>query len=195
MRATMRIGIFGGTFDPPHEGHREVARHAIRELALDHLIVIPAATPPHKIGNGVTEAHIRLEMAREGFRGIDKVLVSDIEVVREGPSYTVDTLRELRSAYPDADLFLVIGSDQGAVLHTWKDVDEIGRLATVVITRRAGEPALAGDTPIPCTFVEWDIIARSSTDIRKEIAAGAPLETLVPFGAAAIIRRENLYQR
>ena len=191
----MRIGLLGGTFDPPHLGHLVIAQEALHQLGLDRLLVIPAAVPPHKRDRRITDGDVRLEMARVAFGGVDGVDVSDLELEREGPSYTVDTLRSLREAHPGAELVLLVGADQVRELDTWKEGAEVRRLATLGVFRRAGqEPALpggAGDGRV----VELEIprLDVSSTEIRRRVGAGEPVRFLVPDAVLAVVRREGLY--
>ncbi|MEJ2206582.1 MAG: nicotinate (nicotinamide) nucleotide adenylyltransferase, partial [Gemmatimonadota bacterium] len=117
----LRIGLFGGTFDPPHIGHVTVARDVADALDLDMVLWIPAGVPPHKPGEEVSSAELRLEMAEAAADADRRFRVTDMELRREGPSFTVDTLRATRREHPDADLFLIVGADQLKVLDTgWR---------------------------------------------------------------------------
>jgi nicotinate-nucleotide adenylyltransferase len=187
----MRLGIFGGTFDPPHVGHLIAAQEIHHQLALDQLLIIPAAVPPHKRDREVTSAAVRLEMTTAAFAGDDRFRVSDVEVRREGASYTVDTLRALRDEWPDAELVLAMGADQAAELGTWKEPEAIRRLATVAAFAREGQAVPEGwEGPVvPVPFMEI-----SSTEIRRRVAAGEPVSYLVAEPVEAIIRREGLYR-
>ena len=192
----MKLGILGGTFDPPHIGHLVIAQEALHQLGLDRLLVIPAAVPPHKRDRQITEGDVRLEMARAAFGEIKGVEVSDLELKRDGPSYTVDTLRALRERHPDAELVLLVGADQVRELDTWKEGAEVRRLATLGVFRRAGEaPDLPGG-PDGGRVVELEIprLDVSSTEIRRRVGAGEPVRWLVPDGVLGIVQREGLYR-
>lgn len=186
----MRLGIFGGTFDPPHIGHLVVAQEVHFRLGLDRVLWVPAAFPPHKRDLDITPGALRLAMVRAAVGDDERFEASDIELRRDGPSYTVDTLRELRERHPDEELFLIVGADQLAELGTWKEPEEIRRLATVVGLARAGErPPAREDVSI----VEVPRIDVSSTEIRRRVAVGDPVSYLIIRGAEDIIRREGLY--
>lgn len=190
----MRLGIFGGTFDPPHLGHLIVAQDACSALTLDGVLFVLAASPPHKQGRAHTPADIRLEMVQAATAGDPRLRPCDIELCRDGPSYTVDTLRQLAAENPAAELFLLIGADQAREFGTWRAPDEIAALATVVALSREGEAA----PPEPALpWMRWLPVTRidvSATDIRRRVAAGEPIRYLVPTAVEAIIRREGLYR-
>jgi nicotinate-nucleotide adenylyltransferase len=198
----VRLGIFGGTFDPPHVGHLIVAQDAVRALHLDRIAFVPAALPPHKRGVSITAAALRLGMVRAAVAGDDRFAVDDIEVQRDGPSYTVDTLRAYRERYPDAELFLLLGADQYADFETWREAAEIRKLAAVAVLARQGESGTTtGDDldeggedganrPLHVTVTRIDI---SSTDIRRRVAAGEPIRYLVPSPVERLIRECALY--
>lgn len=190
----MRIGVFGGTFDPPHLGHLVAAQELHVRLALDRLLLVPAAAPPHKPDREVTAAGVRLEMLRAAVAGDDRFEVSELEIRRAGASYTVDTLRALRDEHPDAELLLAIGSDQLAEFGSWREPEAIVRLATLVTFDRPGAPAADG-SGWPARAVSVPEIAVSSTDIRRRVANDEPITYLVPAAVEAIIRRESLYRR
>lgn len=188
----MNIGILGGTFDPPHLGHLVAAQEAFVTLSLDRLLFVPAAEPPHKLDARISSARIRLEMLRAAVAGNARFEVSTIELDRSGPSYTVDTLRQLRTEFPSAALFLLIGIDQVREFSSWREPDEVLRLAEVVMLSRAGEDAgsQAGFVRQTVAVTRLDI---SSTLIRARIAHGQPIRYLVPDAVEEIIRREGIY--
>jgi nicotinate-nucleotide adenylyltransferase len=188
----MRIGIFGGTFDPPHVGHLIAAQEVYEQLGLDRLLLIPAAVPPHKRDETVSPGEVRLEMLRAAVAGDDRFEVSEVELERDGPSYTVDTLRALRTDHPDAELFLAMGADQLDAFDTWKAPDEIVGLATLVTFGRSGTEPESGGRPV--TRVEVPEIDISSTLIRQRVARGAPIRYLVAAGVESIIRASALYR-
>lgn len=188
----MKLGIFGGTFDPPHLGHLIVAQDVWSALGLDQVVFLPAAQPPHKRGREITAADIRLRMVLAAVEGDDRFTVSDVELQRAGPSFTVDTLRAVRESRPGDSLYLLIGADQVRELHTWREPGEIVNLATVVGLSRGGEriePA-PGLEVLPLEVTRIDV---SATMIRERVAAGQPIRYLVPPGVEQIIRQESLY--
>lgn len=196
----LRVGVFGGTFDPPHVGHVAVARDVADRLALDRLLWIPARIPPHKRDEAVTPGGLRLEMVRAAAARDPRFEASDIELEREGPSYTVDTLRLLRERFPGADLFLVMGADQVRTLeHGWKDPEEVLRLATPALMDREGEGAAEVAPPLPgmerAVHVPVTRVDVSATQIREAVAAGRDVSHWLPEGVLGVIRREGLYRR
>lgn len=185
----MRIGLFGGTFDPPHYGHLIAAQDACEALALDRILFIPAGSPPHKQERRLTPAAVRVEMVRQAIAGDARFVLDDRETRRRGPSYTVDTLRDLRRESPDAEFHLLIGSDQYAELDTWRGVPEIRRLSRIAVLDREGAGAVGGeDQRVRVTRVDI-----SASDLRRRAAAGRSLRYLVPPAVLAIIEAAGLY--
>jgi nicotinate-nucleotide adenylyltransferase len=194
-----RLGIFGGTFDPPHVGHVAVAEDVVRHLRLDRLIWIPAGDPPHKPERPVTPAGLRLEMTRAAVAGHPRFEVSEIEVRRPGPSYTVDTVRALHATHPSARLFLVLGADQVRTLDTgWREPATILELATLALMDRAGEDALEVGPDLPgmerAIHVPVRRVDVSSTEVRARVAEGKDISALVSPGVLAVMERERLYR-
>ena len=187
----MKVGLFGGTFDPPHLGHLIVAQEVHFRLGLDRVLWVPAAIPPHKRGRSITAATIRLEMVRAAIADDSRFSVSDLEVRRSGPSYTADTLRQLREQRPADELFLIVGADQLRELHTWREPDMISRLATVVGFSRAGEEAPAVEGVV---VVEVPRIDVSSTEVRRRVAAGEPVSYMIPAAVEGVVRGRELYR-
>lgn len=193
-----RIGMFGGAFDPPHIGHVALARAAVEQLRLDQLRVFPTGQAWHK-SRELSPAADRLAMARLAFAEVPCAFVDDRELHRSGPTYTVDTLRELRAEFPNAVLLLVIGADQAEALHSWREGAEIARLATISIAARARPVNAAGAfdpsnlPPGPREAVELPPIPVSSTDIRRRAAAGQGISQLVPPRVASYIDQHHLY--
>jgi nicotinate-nucleotide adenylyltransferase len=171
-----RVGILGGTFDPPHVGHLVVAQDAIDALELDLLLVVPAARPPHR--DAVLDAATRYDLARRAFEGDPRIRVSDVELERSGPSWTVDTLewakRELR---PDG-LYLIVGADQLRAFGEWKEPERILRLARLAVMTRPGEE-VAG-TDVPHEMIEVTRVDLSSTRIRSRLEQGRSIRYMVP---------------
>lgn len=175
-----RLGVLGGTFDPPHVGHLVVAQDVYEGLELDRLLVVPAARPPHR--DARLPAAVRLELVRRSFHGDDRIEVSDLEFHREGPSYTVDTLAQLRRERSPDELWCVIGADQLAELHEWHEPLRIPELARLAVMSRGDEPAGPKGAasgveyePVPVTRVEL-----SSTRVRERLDAGRSVRYLVP---------------
>lgn len=171
-----RIGIFGGTFDPPHIGHLVVAQDVWERLELDRLIVIPAGHPPHR--EAVLGAEERLALVRRAFDDDDRIQVSDIEVRRNGPSWTVDTLEWARREMNPDTLFLIVGADQLRSFHGWKEPERILSLARLAVMTRPGEEM--GETDVPCDVVEVTRVELSSTRIRKRLEEGESIRYMVP---------------
>ena len=191
-----RIGLLGGTFDPPHLGHLTVAADVCKAISLDEIWLVPAASPPHKPDDPITDPHVRLELLRALVEvGLGRVKISDVEIARDGTSYSVDTLRVLTTDFPEHEFYLVMGVDQFVTLSAWKEPEEIGRLATVVVMGREGvvPPKVApgtGVTGIPVDVTRVDV---SSTQVRERVGRGEDVRELVGEGVAGLIERYQLY--
>jgi nicotinate-nucleotide adenylyltransferase len=190
----VNIGVFGGTFDPPHIGHLIAAQDATAALSLNRVIFVPAADPPHKRGVQVSAASVRSEMLRAAIAGDPRFEISSCELDRAGPSYTVDTLRELRKLHPGAALQLLIGVDQVQEFGSWREPDEIIKLAAVVMLARAGSDQVAPEANFVRQTVAVTRVDVSSTLIRTRVAVGMPIRYLVPDAVAKIIERDGLYR-
>ena len=190
----LRLGVLGGTFDPPHLGHLIVAHDVAEGLGLDRVLLVLAARPPHK-SRALSPAELRLEMLEAALAHDPVLVASDIEVRRAGPSYTIDTLGEIRARYPEAELVLVIGTDQWQQFEGWKDPQGIARMATIAVMTREGEdPAAVGPgVAIPSHVVPVTRIDVSATDVRERARQGRSIRHLVPQAAHRIIEREELY--
>ena len=186
----MRIGIYGGTFDPPHIAHLIVAQDALRALQLDHILFVPSAQPPHKQDRSVTPAEVRLALVRAAIAGDARFEVSDIEVRRPGLSFTVDTLRELRANRPADKFVLLLGADQYAEMDSWRDPGEIRRLAELAVMDRDGTGAVPRDGVQRVLVTRIDL---SSSAIRELCAEGESIQYLVPDRVRAEIKRRGLY--
>ncbi len=193
---TRRLGLFGGTFDPPHLGHLALAEWARDELKLDRVVFMPAARPPHKRGRVRTPTAARLAMARLAVRGHRGFEVSALEAGRRGPSYTVDTLRALRDRSPGAEWFLLLGQDSLAELASWKDPEALVRLATPVVAARPGARARRAARVFGRRVVWLDNpgIEVSSSGIRERVRRGRSIRYLVPDAVARYIARAGLYR-
>jgi nicotinate-nucleotide adenylyltransferase len=197
----MRVGILGGTFNPPHLGHLVAAQEAYRELGLDQVLLIPASTPPHKPVEDEPGARHRLELCRLAVGDDDRFSVSDLELQREGPSYTVDTLQILKDHASSNDLFLILGGDIAAGLPRWHEPERVLELATVAVAKRRGtareavEEALAGlKGGERARFFEMPGIGISSTMVRHRVRCGQPIRYFVPDGVKQYIETHGLYR-
>jgi nicotinate-nucleotide adenylyltransferase len=194
-----RVGVFGGAFDPPHAAHSALVMAALEQLQLDELLVVPTGEAWHK-SRGLTPAVHRLEMVRLAFARLDRVVVDPREVRRNGPSYTVDTLAELRDEMPIDILFLIIGEDQATALTTWHRWREIPDFATICVAARAGIAgarstfdALTGGL-VPFQTIELPPMDISATDIRERLATRQSVVPLVFEPVARYIAHHHLYQ-
>jgi nicotinate-nucleotide adenylyltransferase len=191
--------LLGGTFDPFHFGHLAAADAAADCANLDRVLFIPAGQPPHR-APAVASPQQRLEMCRLGIEGESQFEVSDVELKRDGPSYTVDTLEEMRRARPDDELFLILGWDAARLFSTWHKPDEVSRLATVVVVARPGSDApreedlrgvgLDKANVILCMRTTPDV---SASEVRKAMAAGVAITGKVPKAVERYISEHRLY--
>jgi nicotinate-nucleotide adenylyltransferase len=196
-RPVRRLGLFGGTFDPPHLGHLALAEWAREQLHLDRVVFMPAGRPPHKRGAPVTTAVRRIAMTRLAVRGNPAFQVSTLEARRAGPSFTVDTLRDLSALHPGARLYLLMGADSLEEFSSWHAPREILRLATLAVAARPGRSRRAGRrTTRASAIVRLDNpgIELSSSAIRARARAGRSVRYLVPDAVAAYIVRHRLYR-
>ena len=197
-----RIGIYGGTFNPPHLGHIQAARCAVAALGLDRLLLIPDRIAPHKVmPEGSASPEQRLEMLRIAANGAEKIQVSDMELRREGKSFTYETVLELRRMYPDAELTLFMGTDMFLSFHNWREPETILKHASLAVFYRGerGEvekihsrKAEMEQQGHRVTLVENPVVNISSTDLRRMLVFGCA-EPFLPEGVAAYIRRNGLY--
>jgi nicotinate-nucleotide adenylyltransferase len=196
MAPVARLGIFGGTFNPPHVAHLIGAQLALEQLALDRLLFIPTNIPPHKSDHDIAEPEHRLAMTRLAVNDNPLFDVSDIEIRREGKSYTIDTIRELRRQYGSANLYLLIGLDMLAIFDSWKDHDAILQETTIVVMLRPGNriEEIPETLRTRVTLLEMPQLDISSTAIRKRVAAGLPVRYYVPDDVGAYIARHSLYK-
>lgn len=190
--------MFGGAFDPPHRAHRELAARALAQLQLDRLYVFPTGQAWHKARH-LTAAEHRLGMARLAFADLPGVRVDDRELRRAGPTYTLDTLRELRAEHPQAQLYLLIGEDQAASFSTWRGWPEIARLATLVVARRGGPDAgglerLRALDGVCVLALDSPEMPESATEIRHQLTMGRDITELVAPGVARYIAQHHLYR-
>jgi len=192
------LGLFGGTFDPPHVGHLALAEWARERLRLDRVLFIPAGQPPHKRARPISSAAARLAMIRLATRGHPSFEVSTLELEAEGPSFTVDTLRRIGARHPRARLFLVVGADSLDEFRTWRSPAEILACATLAVGARpgAGRPATrAWATRHGVVWLGNPALEVSSSLVRERARAGRSLRYLVPDAVARYIVRHRLYRR
>jgi nicotinate-nucleotide adenylyltransferase len=196
----LRVGILGGAFNPPHTGHLVCAQEALVQLELDKVLFVPVGQAPHRELAGDPGAEERLEMVELATAEDERFEVSRVEIDREGPSYTADTLRGLHETAPDDELFLILGGDQAAALAGWHEPEEVLALATVAVLERLSWSRqaigiklsrLQGGRAI--RYLEMPIIQISSSAIRRRAAAGRPIRYLVPDKVAAYIEANGLY--
>jgi len=190
-----RIGVFGGTFDPIHAGHLAIARAAMDQARLDKVLFVIAAAPPHKPGDSITPAEMRVAMTAAAVTGEPGFELSRIELDRPGPSYTADTLNLLHEQMPEARLFFIVGYDSALDLPKWRRPEEIVRAATLLIA-----PRPESTRPLP-PFLEGRHLMLdmpqcplSSSDIRARLKQGEDLKDALPEGVARIIRENRLYR-
>lgn len=189
-----RIGVLGGTFDPPHLGHLAVALDVHHALELDRTLLVVANDPWQKSADrAVTDAGTRLRMVEAMVAGFDGLESSDAEIRRGGETYTADTLEDLGAATPDASFFLVVGSDAAAGIDTWKRPDDVRRLATTVVVDRGGVTGGRPPKGWPHVVVEVPSLEISSSDLRERFAAGRPVAAMMAPAVVDLVRSTGLY--
>ena len=189
----MRVGLFGGTFDPPHLGHLVTAVNVRHVLKLDLIVLMVANDPWQKHGTReVASAQDRLMMVQAAIAGVDGLLAGDDEITRGGPSYTADTLAVLHQRYRGAEIFTIVGDDAAAKFGSWQRADEIAKQSTLVVVDRPGSPLLP-----PSEFnwhrVEVPRLEVSSSDLRARFIDGRPLKYLVSDAVLQVIAERRLY--
>ncbi|QDT29057.1 Nicotinate-nucleotide adenylyltransferase [Gimesia panareensis] len=198
----MRIGIFGGTFDPVHNGHLLLAEQCREQAALDEVWLIPAGAPPHKETSGITPGKQRREMLEFASAGNPTFVIKDLELHREGPSYTVETLRQLKESHPDNDFFLIIGADSVRDFHTWREPAAILEQAHLIGVNRPNIslPDLSelkeklGEAVVEkITWVTMPGIDLSSTDIRQRVQENKSVRYMTPRAVEVYIHNNRLY--
>jgi nicotinate-nucleotide adenylyltransferase len=189
----VRLGVYGGSFDPPHVGHLLVVSDALEALGLDRVIWVPTAVQPLKGDVAGAAPEHRLAMVEAAIGGDERFAASPIEIARGGLSYTVDTLAALAGEYPGAARFLIIGMDSVATFHRWREPQRIMELAQVAVLQRATD-AVATPVPPGMRVVTARRVDVSSTEVRDRVRAGKPIRGFVPDAVARIIERAGLYR-
>lgn len=188
-----RIGIYGGSFDPVHNGHLLVAQAAIEELALDWLIFVPAARSPFKPDAAPAPAHERVRLLRLALAGNTRCSIDPLELERGGVSFTVDTVREFHRRHPAATLVYLVGDDHVATLPKWKDAAELATLAEFAVIPRPGHEPAGLPEPFRGRRLRGFPLGVSSSQIRDRVRQGLTLRALVPVAVAEAIVNNRLY--
>ena len=192
----MKIGVFGGTFNPIHLGHTLGAAHVMKELALDQVLFVPVKNPVHKELDGNTSPEERFEMLKLAIKHVPAFSIETIELERDEPSYTIYTLQALNKKYPESKLYLIIGTDSFNSLDSWLDHGAIYDLALIAVMRRVGDEPLRDDLihQIPgLVRVNNELIDISSSLVRQHARSGLPLDGLVSDSVAEYIKNKGLY--
>ena len=187
------IAVFGGSFDPVHNGHVMIARSALAELELDRLIVMPAAQSPFKPDQTLAPAAARMEMLRAAFSGEPEIEISSWELDRGGVSYSIETLRALAAEHPEAQLFYLIGADHVATLPQWREADALAAAATFVVVPRPGAQEEAFPQPFRGRYLQGKPMAISASEIRERVRAGRSVANLVPPPVAQLLNSMQIY--
>ena len=192
--AKVRLGILGGTFDPVHLWHLELAEAAKKALNLDRVLFIPAFIPPHKEPRGITDPKLRLEMLNLAIAGRSGFDISTVELQQKEVAYSVDTVGQIKKNYPDAELYFIVGSDAIPELKTWKRIEELFKICNFVIARRPGY-SCAESAFIPKSIVlTVDLPDISSRVIRQKLKNRESVAGLIPESVFAFITRYKLYR-
>lgn len=185
-----RVGLLGGTFNPPHMGHLIIAEQVGRQLDLDKVYFMPDAEPPHVDLKPFIPAAHRQKMVELAIEGNPLFDLETIEIKRGGKSYTIDTMTQLKAEHPEIDYYFIIGADMVAYLPKWERIEELVRLVNFVGVARPGYPK---ESPYPIIWVDMPTVDLSSTQLRKMVKEGRSLRYLVPDAVARYIEEEGLY--
>ena len=195
--ASQRLGVFGGAFDPPHVAHVALAQAALEQLQLDQLRIFPTGQAWHKARVMSATEH-RLAMTRLAFGQLPRTVIDERELHRPGPTYTIDTLRELKAEHPAAQLFLVMGEDQAVSLARWHEWEAILELAVICMAARASAQTSAAQPALPARaqvrLLQLPNMPESATEVRERAAAGTGIAHLVPPPVASYIDQHRLYR-
>lgn len=202
VNSARRIGVLGGTFDPPHIGHLVIAQEALKHLKLDQVLFAPTHQPPHKPGQKITPINQRLEMVRLAIASESRFVLSRVDVDRPGPTYTVDMLRLLRRQFGEnVDLYFIMGMDSLANLLTWHKPAELIKLAKLAVFQRPGFQVnleeLGRQLPgieQAVVFIPAPALEVAASDLQHRVGEGEPIAHLVPDAVAAYIRANGLYR-
>jgi nicotinate-nucleotide adenylyltransferase len=196
----LRVGILGGAFNPPHIGHLVCAQEALLQLELDSVLFVPVGQAPHRELENDPGAEMRLEMVELAIEDDDRFAGSRVELDRDGPSYTSDTLRRLHAAEPDDEHVLILGGDQAAALPEWHEPEQVLELAQVAVVERTNWSRNAVGIRVGrlrgaerIRYLDMPMIQVSSSSVRRRIAAGLPIRYLVPDRVASFIDAKDLY--
>jgi nicotinate-nucleotide adenylyltransferase len=189
----MKLGLFGGSFDPVHIGHLLVAQAAVEELGLARLFFVPAAQSPFKSENKIAPAEIRLKLLRLALAGKTDCEIDEQEIRRGGISYSIETLRDYAERFPQAELFYLVGADNISKLNEWREADQLAKIAEFVVVPRTGETLAEFPKPFRGRILKGFPIEISSSQIRARLKAGLTIENLVPPFVAGAIYAAKLY--
>ena len=196
----MRIGVFGGAFNPPHLAHLVCAQEVLLQLELDRVLFVPVREAPHREIDDDPGPEVRLEMVELAIAGDERFAISRVELDREGPSYTSDTLELLRAESPEDELFLILGGDQAAALPSWHEPEQVLQRATVAAVERLGSSRSAIGIKLSrlrgsdrVRHLDMPVIQISSTGIRRRVRDGRPIRYLVPPAVEDYIGSHDLY--
>ncbi len=200
---SVRIGVLGGTFDPPHLGHLAIAEQAIAQLELEEVNFVPARLPPHKSAKDISPVEHRVEMVRLAIAGNPRFVLSYVDVDREGPSYSVDTVRLLRQGWDESvEIYFIMGMDSLASILTWHQPDELIRLCRLAVFSRSGYGAALDELgkKLPglrerVTFIQSPNLEISANEIQRRVRAGESIADLVPEAVADYIAEQGLYKK
>ncbi|QQK75795.1 nicotinate-nucleotide adenylyltransferase [Salicibibacter cibarius] len=187
-----KIGLLGGTFDPPHLAHLMIAQESMDACKLNEVWFIPTSIPPHKQNEDMANADDRVEMTRLAINDRAPFRLCTIELDREGPSYTLDTMKILKQKYANDEFYFIIGSDMAASLHTWNGIEELNKLVTFIVTTR---PDYAVDSPFEKDFIKVNVpeMELSSSDVRERVKKQISIRYLVPEAVRTYVEENRLY--
>lgn len=187
-----KIGILGGTFDPPHLAHLMIAQESMDACNLNEVWFIPTSIPPHKKNEDMASAEERVEMTRLAINNRDPFKLCTIELDREGPSYTLDTINILKRKYPNDEFYFIIGSDMAVSLHTWNGIEELKKSVTFIVTTR---PNYTVGSPFEEEFIKVNVpeMELSSSDIRQRVSQKESIRYLMPEAVRMYVEEHRLY--
>jgi nicotinate-nucleotide adenylyltransferase len=197
----LRVGVFGGAFNPPHLGHLVCAQEVLLQLELERVLFVPVGEPPHRALEDDPGAEARLEMVELAIAGDERFEASRVELDREGPSYTSVTLEQLREHAPDDELFLILGGDQAATLPDWHEPEKVLERATVAVVERVGWSRSAIGIKLArlrgtdrVRYLDMPLMQISATGIRRRVREGRPIRYMVPAAVEDYITSHDLYR-